>query len=101
MGTDQHLLKDQGQELINHVLSRPTRGKKGNEDPFYGRVRTCTMTVDTINARLAEKEPASPKPKVINPEAGTGNHNAGKAVIDVGLEVANEPPNKDSAPSDD
>ena len=52
-------------------------------------------------ARLAEKVPASPKPKVINPEAGTGNHNAGKAVIDVGLEVANEPPNKDSAPSDD
>ena len=52
-------------------------------------------------ARLAEKVPASPKPKVINPEAGTGKHNAGKAVIDVGLEVANEPPNKDSAPSDD
>ena len=52
-------------------------------------------------ARLVEKVPASPKPKVINPEAGTGKHNAGKAVIDVGLEVANEPPNKDSAPSDD
>ena len=52
-------------------------------------------------AKLAGKGPASPKPKVINPEAGTGKHNAGKAVIDVGLEVANEPPNKDSAPSDD
>ena len=51
--------------------------------------------------KLAEKVPASPKPKVINPEARTGKHNAGKAVINVGLEVANEPPNKDSAPSDD
>ena len=52
-------------------------------------------------AKIANKVPESPKPKVIKPEAETGNHNAGKVVIDVGAEMAHEPLNDDSVPLDD
>ena len=52
-------------------------------------------------AKIANKMPKSPKPKVIKPEAETGNYNAGKVVIDVGAEMAHEPLNDDSVPLDD
>ena len=53
MGPGQHLFESQGQDLINHVMSR---GTTGNEDPMYAKVRHCARTVASIDAMMRAKE---------------------------------------------